>query len=214
RRLTAHHPGGHPVPRPTGRQLPAASRIGAFGGAALPSGHQLLPRPVRTSRPRRPAFRHHIHRNLHPPRIPAISHKELTMTVTHNDNETIIGRTEINDIDAILAIPTHDPNEIFHIVKDNADTIFTWDYSLSRPQLRKLYEKAKVGQWNATTDLPWDMEVDVEKTIAVDQAASGAGIDPAIYVATPVQTWGDAEWLTFAIESRNWSLSQFLHGEQ
>jgi len=68
------------------------------------------------------------------------------LTVTHNTNEEIIGRTEINDIDAILAIPTHDPTEIEHIVKNNADTIFTWDYSLSRPSLRKLYEKAKVGQ--------------------------------------------------------------------
>ena len=46
------------------------------------------------------------------------------MTVTHNDNETIIGRTEINDIDAILAIPTCDPNEVEHVVKNDADTIF------------------------------------------------------------------------------------------
>src|SRR4029078_1943584 len=214
RRLTAHHPGGHPVPRPTGRQLPAASRIGAFGGAALPSGHQLLPRPVGASRPRRPAVRHHLHRNLHPPRIPAISHKELTMTVTHNDNESIIGRTEINDIDAILAIPTHDPNEIQHIVKDNADTIFTWDYSLSRPSLRKLYEKAKVGQWNATTDLPWDTEVDIEKTVAEDQALIGTGIDASQYMGTPGEKGDERKWLELGIESHNWSLSQFMHGEQ
>ena len=33
------------------------------------------------------------------------------MTVTHNSNEEIIGRSEINDIDAILAIPLADPNE-------------------------------------------------------------------------------------------------------
>jgi hypothetical protein len=136
------------------------------------------------------------------------------MTVTHNDNESIIGRAEIDDVDAILAIPTDDASEVEHVVTNNADSIFTWDYSLARPQLRKLYEKAKVGQWNATTDLPWDMEVDVEKTIAADQLAIGAGIDPAIYIGTPVQKWGDPEWLTFAIESRNWSLSQFLHGEQ
>ena len=80
------------------------------------------------------------------------------MTVTHNDNESIIGRAEINDIDAILAIPVVDPNEVEHVVKNNADTIFTWDYSLARPSLRRLYEKAKVGQWNATTDLPWDTD--------------------------------------------------------
>jgi hypothetical protein len=136
------------------------------------------------------------------------------MTVTHNDNETILGRAEINDIDAILAIPTHDPNEIAHVLKNNADTIFTWDYSLARPALRKLYEKAKVGQWNATTDLPWDLDVDVEKTIAADQAVIGAGIDPAIYVGTPVEKWNDDDWVRFGIESRNWTLSQFLHGEQ
>src|SRR5436190_12198102 len=131
-----------------------------------------------------------------------------------SSTEEMIGRAEIDDVEAILAIPTDPAGEVEHVVKNNADSIFTWDYSLARPQLRKLYEKAKVGQWNATTDLPWDLEVDVEKTIAVDQAAIGAGIDPAIYIGTPVQTWGDAEWLTFAIESRNWSLSQFLHGEQ
>ena len=88
------------------------------------------------------------------------------MTVTHNTNEDIIGRSEINDIDAILAIPNADPNEVEHVVKNNADTIFTWDYSLQRPALRKLYEKAKTGQWNGTTDLPWHTEVDVERTVA------------------------------------------------
>ena len=39
------------------------------------------------------------------------------MTVTHNSNEEIIGRSEINDIDAILAIPLADPNEVEHVVK-------------------------------------------------------------------------------------------------
>jgi hypothetical protein len=33
-------------------------------------------------------------------------------------------------------------------------------------------------------------------------------------VGTAVEKWGDKEWLEFGIESRNWSLSQFLHGEQ
>ena len=55
------------------------------------------------------------------------------MTVTHNDNQSIIGRAEINDIDAILAIPLCDPGERQHATKNNADTLFTWDYSLARP---------------------------------------------------------------------------------
>ena len=136
------------------------------------------------------------------------------MSVTHNSNEDIIGRADINDVDAILSVPTVDPNEIEHVVKNNADTIFTWDYSLSRPGLRKLYEKAKTGQWNGSTDLPWDTDVDVEKTITEDQALIGTGVDASVYADTPVGKWGDKEWLEFGIEGRNWTLSQFLHGEQ
>ncbi|NDH37660.1 MAG: ferritin-like domain-containing protein, partial [Acidimicrobiia bacterium] len=100
------------------------------------------------------------------------------------------------------------------MVKNNADSIFTWDYSLARPQLRKLYEKAKTGQWNGTTDLPWATDVDIEKTVAADQALIGNGIDPNWYADTPLAKWGDKEWLEFGIQSRKWSLSQFLHGEQ
>jgi hypothetical protein len=136
------------------------------------------------------------------------------MTLMHNDNETILGRSEINDIDAILAIPTTDPTEVSHVVKNNADSIFTWDYSLSRPPLRKLYEKAKVGQWNATTDLPWHLGVDVEKSVMENQAAIGRGVDENVFIGTPVQKWGDKEWLEFGVHGLNWQLSQFLHGEQ
>jgi len=136
------------------------------------------------------------------------------MTITNTENQAIIGRASINDIEAILATPLVDPNEVEHVVKNNADSIFTWDYSLARPQLRRLYEKAKTGQWNATSDLPWDTNVDVEKTVAEDQALIGNGIDPNWYADTPLAKWGDKEWLEFGIESRKWSLSQFLHGEQ
>ena len=136
------------------------------------------------------------------------------MTLTHNDNETILGRSEINDIDAILAIPTTDPSEVQHVVKNNADSIFTWDYSLTRPPLRKLYEKAKVGQWNSTTDLPWHLDVDVEKCVIDNQAVIGRGVDENVFIGTPVQKWGDKEWLEFGVHGLNWQLSQFLHGEQ
>ena len=136
------------------------------------------------------------------------------MTITHASNEEIIGRSEINDIEAILSVVNTDPNEVQHSVKGGGDTIFTWDYSLARPQLRKLYEKAKTGQWNGSTDLDWSTNVDIEATIAADQLLIGNGIDPSLYAHTPLATWGDKEWLEFGIESRRWTLSQFLHGEQ
>ncbi|MFM2437001.1 MAG: hypothetical protein RL353_991, partial [Actinomycetota bacterium] len=136
------------------------------------------------------------------------------MSITEKQNQDIIGRDQINNIEAILSIPVTPTNEIEHVVKNNADTVFTWDYSLARPPLRKLYEKAKTSQWNGTTDLAWDTVVDIEKTVAADQAAIGNGVDPNWYADTKLATWGDKEWLEFGIQSRKWTLSQFLHGEQ
>src|SRR5215207_3603540 len=131
-----------------------------------------------------------------------------------SSTEELIGRADVNDVEAILAITNTDVDEVSHAVADNADAIFTWDYSLQRPQLRKLYEKAKVGQWNATTDLPWDTEVDIEKTVSEDQSAINAGLSPDHYAGTIVEKWNDREWLEFGIDQRRWTLSQFLHGEQ
>ena len=136
------------------------------------------------------------------------------MTAIESHDAEILGRTDVNDIDAILGVTNTDVNEITHMVKNNADTLFSWDYSLARPQLRKLYEKAKVGQWNATTDLPWETPVDIEGTIAADQAAIGRGFDMSLYGDTPVKNWEQKEWLEFGVQARKWSLSQFLHGEQ
>ena len=133
---------------------------------------------------------------------------------TPSDNETIIGRADVDDLEAILAISNADPDEVEHVVKNNADTIFTWDYSLSRPALRKLYEKAKTGQWNATSDLDWDTDVDLEKVVSGDQVALAAGIDPHLYDDTVIGHWGPDEWLAYGVENRKWTLSQFLHGEQ
>ncbi|MEO6571076.1 MAG: ferritin-like domain-containing protein, partial [Ilumatobacteraceae bacterium] len=136
------------------------------------------------------------------------------MSSKHSSNLEIIGRDDINNIEAILSVPPTDVNEIEHIVKDNADAIFTWDYSLARPQLRKLYEKAKVGQWNATTDLDWTTEIDLEEVVSKDQAAAASGLTADHYDGTAVAKWGDKEWLEFGIDQRRWTLSQFLHGEQ
>lgn len=136
------------------------------------------------------------------------------MSISEKSNKELIDRDELNDIEAILAISNTDVDEVVHVVKNNADSIFTWDYSLARPGLRKLYEKAKTGQWNGTTDLEWDTDVDIERVVAQDMELLGPGIDPALYAGTQLDKWGDKEWLQFGIEGRNWQLSQFLHGEQ
>jgi len=136
------------------------------------------------------------------------------MSTTERTPDQLIGRLGINDVEEILSAHYDDLGSVSHIVKNEADSIFTWDYSLARPGLRKLYEKAKTGQWNGATELAWDTDVDLEKTVTQDQAAIGSGLDPNQYIGTPLEKWGDKEWLEFGIESRRWQLSQFLHGEQ
>ncbi len=138
----------------------------------------------------------------------------MTAVDNSSTNETMLGRADVDDLEAILSISNDDVDEVEHIVADNADAIFTWDYSLARPALRKLYEKAKVGQWNSTTDLEWDTNVDIEQVVSADQVGMAAGIDPTYYDDTVIGHWGDKEWLDFGIQNRKWTLSQFLHGEQ
>ncbi len=106
-----------------------------------------------------------------------------------------------------------DQHDAIRAVKDNADAIFTWDYEKgSRPALNKLYEKAKVSMWNGETDLPWDTVVDQEEVARNNQALNNFGdIDLS---HTPFAKFGDKEWLDLGMEFQNWSLSQFMRGEQ
>ncbi|MEM9037875.1 MAG: ferritin-like domain-containing protein [Actinomycetota bacterium] len=134
---------------------------------------------------------------------------------TADEMEQMIGRTEANDLDAILAVEPTDPDELIHTVQDNADTIYTWDYEKGqRPRLETLYEKAKRGQWNGETDLPWDTVVDPEAE-ATKQYETTGGQDAIFdFSGTSVATWGPEEWIKFNQESQAWTMSQFLHGEQ
>ena len=134
--------------------------------------------------------------------------------MTTTDNARILGRSEIDDLDAILDIPLVDPTEVEHLLRAERETVFTWDYAQARPGLHKLYEKAKTGQWNGTTDLDWSTDVDLEAVMTKDMEVLGAGVDKTLYIGTPVEKWGDRQWLEFGIHGRNWMLSQFLHGEQ
>jgi hypothetical protein len=129
----------------------------------------------------------------------------------------ILGRENVNDLEAILAISNSDVDALVHQVKDNADAIFTWDYEKgARPALNKLYEKAKTAQWNGETDLDWSTEVDPEKIVTLMQGQNAAG--PFNYLAShpesPFKNFGDKEWTALGVESMNWRLSQFMHGEQ
>jgi len=130
-------------------------------------------------------------------------------------NEQLIGRSDVNDIEAILSVTNTDVDATVHAVRDNAEAIFTWDYEKgARPKLSRLYEKAKTSMWNGETDLPWDTEVDQESVVMANAAATGGFAQGMDVTGTPFASWTDAEWLRLGIESQNWTLSQFMHGEQ
>ena len=132
-------------------------------------------------------------------------------------NEEIIGRADINDIEAIMAVAAADGDENIRAVRDNADAIFTWDYEKGkRPALNKLYEKAKHSQWNGETDLPWDTAVDPMELVELQRLSFGHTPETraAKTAGTPFEKWGDKEFDQMALESNNWMLSQFMHGEQ
>jgi len=134
-------------------------------------------------------------------------------------NEEIIGRVDIDDPDAILSVTTLPETDVVHVVEDNSDTIFTWNYDKGeRPALDKLYEKAKTSQWNGQTDLPWELEVDVEKMVREQNATLNPGatdlVPPFDTSHTVLANWGDKEYLALGIEGQNHLLSQFMHGEQ
>ena len=133
-------------------------------------------------------------------------------------NEEIIGRDDVDDLGEILLLSNQDRDEVIHGVESNADTIFTWDYDKGqRPALEKLYEKAKNSMWNGETDLDWSIEVDQEEQARKSPMTMNAELLQELGIdlkGTSLEKWDEDQWIAHAIESQNWSLSQFMHGEQ
>ena len=115
----------------------------------------------------------------------------------------------------VVELTNTDVDEVVHEVKAEYDTIFTWDYEKAgRPKLSRLYEKAKTSMWNAQTDLPWDTPVDQERILMARMDEVG-GFDRGVDLShTAFARWTDEDWVRFGVESQNWTLSQFMHGEQ
>ena len=87
------------------------------------------------------------------------------------------------------------------------DTNYVWNYGSVKEGLHDLYEKAKRDQWNGTTQLAWDTQVDPESDI----------IPPAINPFAdyaPFKKLNDKERARLRHAQISLQLSQFLHGEQ
>ena len=145
------------------------------------------------------------------------------MTTLDNDqdqlrsNVELIGRDQIHDLEAVLSFVGHYEEEGHHQVADTCPAEFTWDYRKgAKPQLDRLYEKAKKAQWNAQTDLDWSIEVDQEKVVMANAEANPAQAryDESALAGTVLEKWDEKRWIQFGIQNQNWLLSQFMHGEQ
>jgi hypothetical protein len=87
------------------------------------------------------------------------------------------------------------------------DTSYAWNYGSVKEGLRDLYEKAKRDQWNGTTQLAWQTNVDPESEIVP------AGINP-LSAYGPFQKLNEKEKARLRHAQISLQLSQFLHGEQ
>ncbi len=87
------------------------------------------------------------------------------------------------------------------------DTNYTWNYTSIKAGLSELYEKAKREQWNSTTQLAWDTDVDPESNIIP------AGVNPLAEYG-PFKKLNEKEHARLRHAQIALQLSQFLHGEQ
>lgn len=88
-------------------------------------------------------------------------------------------------------------------------TYLTWDYTSSLSTVEHLYNQAKLGQWNAATDIDWSIPVDFGSPLP-----RGSDYEESARRASPLASRGMEEWSRFRWESQSYMVSQFLHGEQ
>ncbi len=84
---------------------------------------------------------------------------------------------------------------------------WTWNYGSEVEELRRLYEKGKVNQWNAETDLDWEAPLTNDEWVIAPEAS-------LLAQATAMMGKDEATQKAAAFDEINYLLSQLLHGEQ
>jgi len=87
------------------------------------------------------------------------------------------------------------------------DVSWTWEYGSEVAELRRLYEKGKAGQWNATTDVDWSIPVSRDDWVLNPDASLLANICKLMGKDEATQKAAAFDELAFTV-------SQLLHGEQ
>jgi len=97
--------------------------------------------------------------------------------------------------------------DLIEAIPSNFPTVYCWDYEVTRKELRALYERAKVEQWNAQTTPDWSVDVEVTPERYPDERIPFFG----------TEYWDrmtEKEKQAVRLGVTSWSLSQFMHGEQ
>ncbi|MGE0707926.1 MAG: hypothetical protein AB7N76_14520 [Planctomycetota bacterium] len=95
-------------------------------------------------------------------------------------------------------------------MRHGATTTFTWDYLRDQPELARLTQAARRGQWDPDRDLDWSISVDPQDPDCelFDEDELPLAEIPG-YRSLPVR-----EQRAQRAALLSWMLSQFLHGEQ
>jgi len=84
---------------------------------------------------------------------------------------------------------------------------WTWEYGSEAEELRRLYEKGKAGQWDAETDIDWDVRVSNDDWVMNPEASALAQL-------CKMMGKDEATQKAAAFDEMSYTLSQLLHGEQ
>jgi len=84
---------------------------------------------------------------------------------------------------------------------------WSWEYGETVAEMRRLYEKGKVNQWNADTDVDWDVAVSRDDWVMNPEASMMAQI-------TKLMGRDEATQKAAAFDELAFTISQLLHGEQ
>lgn len=84
---------------------------------------------------------------------------------------------------------------------------WTWSYGSEVEELRRLYEKGKHGQWNATEDIDWDTPYSKDDWVMAPEASLLANV-------CKLMGKDEATQKAAAFDEIGFVISQLLHGEQ
>lgn len=96
------------------------------------------------------------------------------------------------------------------LIELNSAAHFDWHYKREHPEMRRLTEFAKTSQWNASTDLDWTQNIEIDNP-------ARPLLPEDFHPASLLPVWPQltrAERAQHMHALLSWLLSQFLHGEQ